>query len=101
MKLKPFIEQAKLNLRDLYFVCDGGSGYSNKYEIRPEDFITFAKEDFFKADARGLVNALSNAKRAVDWQADGFLKAIGLDPNNLASTVSRLSRLEIHNPTFR
>ncbi len=83
MKFKPFLDQAKLDLTKFCFGIDCGTAFSRGLEIRPEDFITFAKADFFKADTRGLVNALSNAKRAIDCQADNFLFAIGLDPQEL------------------
>jgi hypothetical protein len=89
MKVKQFIEGAKPDWADLYFDPDSGSGYSCPFAMRPEDFITYAKADFFNADAKGLVNALSNAKRAVDCQVDSFLVAIGLDPENLDKQLGK------------
>jgi hypothetical protein len=89
MKVKQFIEAAKLDWSDFYFDPDGGSSYSCPFQVTPEDFITFAKADFFNADAKGLVNALSNAKRAVDCQADSFLVAIGLNPERLDKQLSK------------
>jgi hypothetical protein len=83
MNLKIFIENGKIDWSDAYFKPDTGTAFYSPYSIKPEDFITFAKADFFKADARGLVNALSNAKRAIDCQADSFIAAIGLDPQAL------------------
>src|ERR1039457_6718959 len=87
MKLKTFIEQGKLDWTNLSFVTDGGTGYPARFEIRPEEFITFAKADFFKSDTRGLVNALSNAKRAIDCQTDAFLVANGLAADRLDSQL--------------
>src|SRR5579859_7489665 len=87
MKLKSFIEKGKLDWTNLSFATDGGTGYPSRFEIRPDDFITFAKADFFKADTRGLVNALSNAKRAIDCQTDAFLIANGLDPDKLDKQI--------------
>jgi hypothetical protein len=83
MRVKQFIEGAQIDLSDLQFDPDGGSGYSCPFKMEPEDFITFAKADFFRADTKGLINALSNAKRAIDCQVDGFLVAIGLNPECL------------------
>ena len=83
MKLKDFIDQGKLDLTDLSFVYDGGTGYPINSEIRPEEFITFAKADFLKSDTRGLVNALCNAKRAIDCQTDGFLRVNALAVDGL------------------
>jgi hypothetical protein len=65
MDLKAFVVNAKLNWSDLYVSPDSGGYDCYIFGMTPEDFLTFAKVDFFKADARGLVNALSNAKRAV------------------------------------
>jgi hypothetical protein len=73
----------------MYFEPDGGTAYSCPFEMKPEDFITFAKADFFSTDAKGLVNALSNAKRAIDCQVDGFLVAIGLDPERLEKQIGK------------
>jgi hypothetical protein len=96
MNLKTFIEQGRLDFSKLYFGPDTGTAYSHSFGIAPEEFITFAKADFFKADKRGLVNALSNAKRAIDCQVDSFLLSLGLRPENLdkqlgAKGVSSLS----------
>lgn len=80
MKLKTFIERGEIDWNNAYFSPDSGTGFHSPFPLKGEDFITFAKADFFKADARGLVNALSNAKRAIDCEADSFIAAVGLDP---------------------
>jgi hypothetical protein len=92
MKLKSFIESGKLDWSDLYFSATDGTGHYCPFTIKPTDFITFAKADFYSPDMdspdlRGLVNALSNAKRAIDCQADSFIIAIGLDPENLSKQL--------------
>lgn len=87
MKLKAFIELGKLDLNGIYFTRDSGAHFYYDFSVTPEDFITFAKADFFKADQRGLVNALSNAKRAIDCEVDSFINSIGLHSDNLASEL--------------
>ncbi len=89
MKVKQFIEAAKLDWSDIYFDPDSGGAFSCPFQMEPEDFITFAKADFFNADRKGLVNALSNAKRAVDCQVDSFLVAIGLNPERLDKQLGK------------
>lgn len=89
MNLKTFIDHAKLDFSNLYFSASDGTGYFHPYTIRPNDFITFAKADFYTPDTRGLVNALSNAKRAIDCQADAFLKSVGLDPDRLDKQLGK------------
>lgn len=39
---------------------------------------------------RGLTNALSNAKRAIDCQADSFITCLGLDPEDLAKQLGHI-----------
>ncbi|MFO1514071.1 MAG: hypothetical protein U1F83_14315 [Verrucomicrobiota bacterium] len=89
MNLRSFIERAKLDFSDLYFTASDGTGLYSDYAIKPTDFITFAKADFYTPDTRGLVNALSNAKRAIDCQADSFLQSIGIDPDAIDKQLGR------------
>ena len=89
MKLKSFIEQGMLDWSDLYFSATDGTGHYCPFTIKPNDFITFAKADFYSPDTRGLVNALSNAKRAIDCQADSLITAIGLDPEALGKQLGQ------------
>jgi hypothetical protein len=102
MKVKAFLERAKLNWKELYFCPDGGQSFFFPFAMTPEDFINFAKADFFNSDKKGLVNALSNAKRAVDCAADGFLVAIGLTPDKLDRQLGKdgLAHLIVSLPPF-
>src|SRR5580693_3807422 len=87
MTLKQFLDQAKLDFADITFNSEANQTIGSLSELRPDDFITFAKADFFKADVRGLVNALSNAKRAMDCQADNFIAALGLDSDRISEQL--------------
>ncbi len=89
MNLKTFFEQANLDFRNLYFTQDTTTSYYSGYPIKPADFITFAKADFYKPDTQGLVNALSNAKRAIDCQADSFIDCIGLRADGIDKQLGR------------
>jgi hypothetical protein len=83
MDLKSFIEERRIDWADAYFSPDCGTSFYSPFQLQPGNFITFAKADFFNADARGLVNALSNSKRAIDCQIDSCISAIGLNPEKL------------------
>jgi hypothetical protein len=83
MNLRTFIEQADLNWSEMYVQSDSSTGYHCPFPISPDEFITFAKADVFSADARGYINALTNAKRAIDSQVDGLITSIGLKPDRL------------------
>lgn len=52
-----------------------------EFEITPADFLRFAHQDFNSGDKKGLINGLTNAKRAIDCQIDKFLSCIGYTPN--------------------
>lgn len=47
------------------------------FEIMPKDFLNFAKSDLKLKNKRSSVNALSNAKRAIDSQIDSILYILG------------------------
>jgi hypothetical protein len=48
------------------------------FDIEAEEFLRFAEKDLAQGDKHGLVNALSNAKRAIDSQVDKVLGCFGL-----------------------
>src|SRR5439155_10447488 len=89
--LRAFIESANLDWREIYFNPDTGTSLSYDFPLMPADFIEFAKADVALGSTRGLVNALSNAKRAVDCQADIFTLAIGFDPDKLKKQLGALA----------
>ncbi|MGF1873421.1 hypothetical protein [Photobacterium indicum] len=53
-------------------------GLNHKFAISPKEFLRYAKTDYKGKDTRALINALSNAKRAMDCQVDLFIQSIGL-----------------------
>jgi len=97
MDLKTFIENANINWEDASVQPDGGPlGYDCPFDLTPEEFITFAKADVFNADLRGLVNGLSNAKRAIDCEVDSFIVCLGLDPQNLSKQLGQVGLAELN-----
>jgi hypothetical protein len=48
------------------------------FDVGAHDFLRFGRSDFRTGSLRGRVNALSNAKRAIDCQIDSLLFAFGL-----------------------
>jgi hypothetical protein len=49
------------------------------YEIEAQEFLFFAKRDFEEESDRGRVNALTNAKRAIECRVDECLKLLNLN----------------------
>jgi hypothetical protein len=62
-------------------VSDGGNwlGRHNPFSVTSKEFLRYAKTDFKQNNTHGLINALTNTKRAMDCQVDHFIRAIGLD----------------------
>ncbi|WP_025666529.1 hypothetical protein [Aquimarina megaterium] len=52
--------------------------YNLDFEISPVEFIKYAYSDLESETEHKYVNALSNAKRAIDSQIEGLLKLYGL-----------------------
>lgn len=71
----------------MYLRSDMGTGYLCPFSVTPEEFITFAKADIFSRDPRGYINALTNAKRAIDCQTDSLITSLGFDPDKLDKQI--------------
>jgi len=76
------------------------------FDLTPRDFIKFAKADFKLKKKRGVVNALSNIKRALHCQLDCLIHTCGFEIVakkerwNIDNKVSFLQELEIITPDF-
>ena len=74
------------------------------FEISAKDFLVFAKSDFKDNDEKGLVNALSNAKRAISNRMDEMIKLSCLQEIsskkrwNLPTKMDKLSAVGIFVP---
>jgi hypothetical protein len=96
MNLKEFIEAARIDWEDASVEPDSGPlDYDCPFNLTPEDFVTFAKADVFNKDTRGLINGLSNAKRAIDCQTDLFITCLGLNPEKLPQQLGAVGLAEL------
>lgn len=70
----------KINWSNFY-ICRDANFYSDdvEFDLKPEDFLMFAKEDYKFLNNRGLVGVLSNSKRAIDCQIDWIISYLGFD----------------------
>jgi hypothetical protein len=76
---KDLIDKVNLDINSIDFLLDAVSNFAlKKFEINPSDFLSYAKQDLQQGDNRGLVNALSNTKRAIDAEIDRVLNCFGL-----------------------
>ena len=84
MNLKESFKETKIDLTNLVFMPSGGSGSENSnFEISPKEFLRFSKLDFHSNNSQGLINSLTNAKRAIDCQIDETLSIFGIDFQNI------------------
>ena len=82
MKLKKLIESSNLDINNIYIYFDSGDNLNlnSSSELNPEDFLDFAENDLKSENIKGYVNALSNAKRAIDCKIDQLLIIFGINP---------------------
>lgn len=73
-----------------FVLSDGSIEIEPEYQLNPQNFIQFAELDLEQKDDRSLVNALSNAKRAIDCRTDAIIKALKLSPKKI-----KLSKFDI------
>lgn len=76
-----------MTLEKMLGIIESGSAHfeSNKFAsievpfpIKAVEYLRYAEEDLLEETTRGLVNALSNAKRALDARVESVLIAFGL-----------------------
>lgn len=81
------VKIVKINFAQCVLEQDTGSVLDYQFEISPRDFLSYSKQDFKTNDKRGNVNALTNAKRAIDCQTDKIFSSLGLDPSSFPSVI--------------
>lgn len=78
-KLQSFLREIGIDEMKSIAVCDGGRTLDFQFEITSEDFLNFSQEDIKADNLHGLVNGLSNAKRAIDSQVDKIMNCFHLN----------------------
>jgi hypothetical protein len=86
-KLLSIIKKSKLDLTNLCMLYDEGYGFClNNFDLQPIDFLRFSKKDLIELGDRGLINSLTNSKRAIDCQIDEVLFSLGINANELTKS---------------
>jgi len=89
--------EIKLNFANIYIHCDAGSGSTFEFEVNPKNYLKFAKKDIDSNDVRGRINAITNAKRAIDCQTDKILSIFKIDIDRaLPQAASEFIKLVNH-----
>lgn len=63
----------KLSQDDIYLSSCGYKTIPSIFDITPHEYLKFMEEDLKHTDKRSIINALSNAKRALDSQIEMLL----------------------------
>ena len=80
--LLQLLKDTKIDLTKAYLVPSGGSGdFDSKFDLTSKNFLRFAKQDLKSEDDRGIINSLTNSKRAIDCQTDKALEKCGIKSN--------------------
>ena len=68
---------AELDLTKLLYFPSAGTDLDiDEFQISPIEFLRYAKAEFHSKTTAGLVNGISNAKRAIDCQIDVVLASL-------------------------
>ncbi|QJX47370.1 hypothetical protein HMJ29_10640 [Hymenobacter taeanensis] len=80
-------KDCKIDFSKTVVICNDPGGTANYLHIRPKEFTRYAKEDFLCRDNRALINAISNAKRAIDCQIDTAFNHFGISFDTIPSAA--------------
>jgi hypothetical protein len=98
MSLKSIFNELKLDFSNLIVSPDGGGGENYSFfEVNPREFLKYAKEDYHSNSKRGLINSITNAKRAIDCEVDTALKIYGIDCFDLPKALEPFMKLQPSN----
>lgn len=87
--LLQLIKDTKIDLTKAFLVPSSGHGYlESKFDIKPKDFLRFARQDIKQDDDRGFINGLTNAKRAIDCQVDEALDKCAIKHDNFSDDIN-------------
>lgn len=109
MKLKELQDIVKIKWNKFYICKDCTiSLHRTDFDVTPEEFLKFAKTDYKDNSKKGLVGAVTNAKRAIDCQIDWIINYLGyeyLEFNEekypyLLNTINELEKEEYLNKNY-
>ncbi|MDA3879485.1 MAG: hypothetical protein PF436_03775 [Prolixibacteraceae bacterium] len=86
-------EILKLDFTSTIIERDSGSVGESDFELKPRDFLRLSKKDFKTDSDGGLINALTNAKRAIDCQIDTSFNIFGISYDNISMSSEDLVKL--------
>ncbi len=97
MTFLEILNKSKLDLTNAILVADASmGGHYDEFDFKPKDFLRFAKEDLANQTNKGLINSLTNSKRAIDCQVDEALSRFGVhDKDEIQCLTNFLNYFDI------
>ncbi|TCB72666.1 hypothetical protein E0H88_00170 [Acinetobacter sp. ANC 4216] len=80
---KELFDRVNLDYQNLSVDYADNINFENNFDLTPEDYLNFTKQDLKQRDDRGLINALSNAKRSIDCLIENILKNFDINIKRL------------------
>jgi len=77
MELSELILESKIDFTNCLVEKSGGTRLESAFDVSPLEFVSFSKADLREGGKRGVINAATNAKRAIDCQVDKVFKCFG------------------------
>ena len=78
--LRELVDVLEIKPESAVKLLSGGENLNHDFEINPDDFLQAAEDDFERQGEAALINAISNAKRAIHSQIDQALQCLGYKP---------------------
>lgn len=66
------------DFREVHVVSFGTDNVETDFQVRPADFLNFARHDLKDQSEHHLINTISNIKRSIECQIDSLLVGFGL-----------------------
>jgi hypothetical protein len=86
-------DELKIDFTSTIVEFDSGTGHENPFELKARDFLRFAKTDFKSNNKKGNINALTNAKRAIDCQIDTAFTLFGIQYDSIPESSNKIIEL--------
>lgn len=87
----------KLNKDSLYVGSCSYEDVEVEFDVTPHEYLDFMEDDLKNSDRRNLINALSNAKRALDSQIESLLYGYCLKAYTDKQKMGIPSKIELLN----
>ncbi|WP_460422980.1 hypothetical protein [Pseudomonas sp. ZL2] len=102
MDIKDFCIAHRFDMSKCTVASGGGSFQMTELKTSPVDFLSLAEDDFERGGLSALINAATNAKRAIVCQLDQLLVSFGYSPYrwNVPKKIEKLRVLGLLAPSL-